>query len=183
MGIVRKLIPWYLMLICYGAVWGLTQTMFPGYANSVGIGAALIGVIFSSFGVTRIVSCGTAHKFVKLGEKRAMVVVSILITSGILIVAVLPGFFTFLAGILLIGAGTGYVFPLIITLISRHFPEEQIGAAVGSFETTTNIGETICPYLAGFLAALSNIESSFLMMSIFGVLMAVFALNGKTEIG
>jgi MFS family permease len=178
---VKRLIPWYLMLVCYGAVWGLTQTIFPGYANSVGIGAGLIGVIFSAFGVTRIVSCGTAHRFVKLGEKRALFLVSILITTGILILAVLPGFLMFLAGILLIGAGTGYVFPIIITLIARHFPDEQIGAAVGSFETSTNIGETICPYLAGVLAAVTNIESSFLMMSIFGVLMAVFALNGKTE--
>ena len=84
-------------------------------------------------------------------------------------------------GILLIGGGAGAVFPITISLIARHFPQDRAGAAVASFETSVNIGETIGPYLAGFLASLINIESSFLIMSVFGALMAMFAWKGRTH--
>lgn len=179
--IVRRLLPWYLMLLCYGVVWALLGSIFPGYANSTGISAALIGLLLSAFGVSRIFSYATAHRYVKYGEKRMILFSSILIFSGIFIQGALPTFLAFLVGILLIGGGVGVVFPITISLIARHFPDDRAGAAVASFETSVNIGETIGPYLAGFLASLINIESSFLIMSVFGALMAIFALNGRTQ--
>ena len=179
--IVRRLLPWYLMLLCYGVVWALLGSIFPGYANSTGISAALIGLLLSAFGVSRIFSYATTHRYVKYGERRMILFSSGLIFSGIFILGAIPTFLAFLVGILLIGGGVGVVFPITISLIARHFPDDRAGAAVASFETSVNIGETIGPYLAGFLASLINIESSFLIMSVFGALMAIFALNGRTQ--
>ena len=179
--IVRKLLPWYLMLLCYGVVWALVGSIFPGYANSTGIGAALIGLLLSAFGVSRIFSYATVHRYVKFGEKRMLLFSSGLIFSGIFIQGALPNFLAFLVGILLIGGGVGVVFPITISLIARHFPDDRAGAAVASFETSVNIGEAIGPCVAGFLASLINIESSFLIMSIFGALMALFALKGRSQ--
>jgi hypothetical protein len=55
-----------------------------------------------------------------------------------------------------------------------------MGAAVGSYETFVNSGETIGPYLAGVLVSLTNIGSSFLIISLFGLLMALFVVKGGT---
>ena len=130
--IVRGIVPIYMMLVCYGVVWGLLTSIFPGYANSIGINAALIGFLFSAFGMTRIFSLVTAHRYLKFGERRMLVVVSSMILAGILILAGFPNFVTFLIGIMLIGGGVGVVFPITISLVSRQFPEGKRGAAMGS---------------------------------------------------
>jgi MFS family permease len=117
---------------------------------------------------------------VRFGEKRTLVSISLMISAGILVLGVLPNFPTFLLGIILIGVGAGVIFPITISLISRQFPEESVGAGMGSYETSNNIGQTGGPYLAGVLASLTSIRYSFLIMSILGGLMALFAANGRT---
>jgi MFS family permease len=181
MHIVRGILPMYMMLICYGVVWGLLTSIFPGYANSIGINAALIGFLFSAFGMTRIFSLATAHRYLKFGEKRMLVVASSTIFVGILIITGSPHFVTFLMGIMLIGGGVGVVFPITINLISRQFPDEKRGAAMGSYETAVNTGETIGPYVAGVLASLMNITSSLMSMSVFVLLMILFIVSWRTN--
>jgi MFS family permease len=178
--IIRRLIPWYLMLICYGAVWGLITSIFPGYAHSAGISPLFIGLLFTGFALARVFSYATVHRYVRFGEKRTLVSISLMISAGILVLGVLPNFPTFLLGIILIGVGAGVIFPITISLISRQFPEESVGAGMGSYETSNNIGQTGGPYLAGVLASLTSIRYSFLIMSILGGLMALFAANGRT---
>lgn len=181
MHIVRDILPMYMMLICYGVVWGLLTSIFPGYANSIGINAALIGFLFSAFGMTRIFSLATVHRYLKFGEKRMLVAASSTIFVGILIIAGSPHFVTFLMGIMLIGGGVGVVFPITTNLISRQFPDEKRGAAMGSYETAVNTGETIGPYVAGVLASLMNITSSLMSMSVFVLLMILFIVSWRTN--
>jgi MFS family permease len=171
----------YMMLMCYGVVWGLLTSIFPGYANSIGITATLIGFLFSAFGITRIVSLATAHRYLKFGEKRIIAAVSSMIFVGILILAGIPGFTTFLVGMMLIGGGVGVVFPVAINLISRQFPDEKRATAMGSYETAVNTGETMGPYVAGVLASLTSITSSLMLMSVFALLMIVFTASGHTR--
>lgn len=182
MLIVSKLWPWYMMLLCYGVVWGLITSIFPGYANSVGISTALIGFLFGVFGMTRIFSYATAYRYLSFGEKRTLIFISIIIFAGMLTLSVVPSFFAFLLGIMLIGGGVGVFFPIMINLISRHFPDERSGAAMGSYETAVNMGETMGPYLTGILASATNIGFSFLMMSVFGCLMVLFTVRGRTYV-
>ena len=72
------------------------------------------------------------------------------------------------------------VFPIMMSLISRQFPEDSAGAGMGSYETSYSIGQTGGPYLAGVLASLTSIRYSFLIMSVLGGLMALFAANDRT---
>jgi len=179
--IIKDILPMYMMLICYGVVWGLISSIYPGYANSIGISVTLIGFLFSAFGITRIFGLATAHRYLKFGAKRVLVVVSLMIFSGILIIAGFTNFVTFLFGIMLIGGGVGVVFPIMSSLISHQFPDERRGAAMGSYETAVNTGETVGPYVTGVLVTLVNITSSLMLMSIFAVLMIAFTLSGGTH--
>jgi MFS family permease len=181
MHIVKGIFPMYMMLMCYGVVWGLLTSIFPGYANSIGITATLIGLIFSAFGMTRIVSLATAHHYLKFGEKRILVVVSLMIFVGILILAGIPSITTFFIGMMLIGGGVGVVFPVSTNLVSRQFPDEKRGTAMGSYETAVNTGETLGPYVAGVLASLTSITSSLMLMSVFALLMILFTVTGHTR--
>jgi len=175
----RKLLPWYLMIGCYGIVYSVMTTIFPGYASSIGINTTLIGFLFTSFGLGRIFAYVTSERYVRLGEKRALLFASLLMALGIIGVSVYPTYIVFLTAILVIGGSSGIVFPLTINLISRHYPEDKLGAAVGSYESTVGVGQAVGPILAGVVASLTGIESSFLLTAFFGVLMAIFTVRGQ----
>ncbi len=175
----RKLLPWYLMIGCYGIVYSVMTTIFPGYANSIGVNTTLIGVLFGSFGLGRIFAYVTSERYVMLGEKKALLFASLLMAVGIVVVGVYPTFIVFLTAILVIGGSSGIVFPLTINLISRHYPEDKLGAAVGSYESTVGVGQAVGPILAGVVASVAGIESSFLLTAFFAVLMAVFTIRGQ----
>jgi MFS family permease len=179
--IVKQLLPMYMMILCYGIIWGLITTIFPGYANSIGISAVLIGFLFSAFSLARIFSYATAHRYSRFGEMRTLFFVSILIFLGVLTISVFPTFTALLVGIMLIGGGVGVVFPVTISIVSRSFPGERAGAAVASYETVINIGETAGPYIFGMLTVITTIGSSFLLMSVFGIFMALFAVDGTIK--
>jgi len=181
MRILKRLLPLYMMVVCYGIIWGLITAIFPGYANSIGISAVLIGFLFSAFGVARIFSYATAHRYSRFGEMRTLLFVSLVIFVGLITIAIFPTFLTLLVGIMLIGVGVGVVFPVTINIVSRNFPDEQASTAVASYETVINIGGTVGPYIFGMLTVITTIGRSFLLMSIFGILMALFAVNGTTK--
>ena len=82
---------------------------------------------------------------------------------------------------MLIGGGVGVVFPLTIDVVSRNFPGERASAAVASYETVINMGETVGPYIFGMFTFITTIGRSFLLMSIFGIFMALFAVKGTTK--
>ncbi|HYW01624.1 MAG TPA: MFS transporter [Candidatus Acidoferrum sp.] len=175
----RKLLPWYLMIGCYGIVYSVMTTIFPGYANSIGVNTTLIGFLFGSFGLGRIFAYVTSERYVMLGEKKALLFASLLMAVGIVVVGVYPTFIVFLTAILVIGGSSGIVFPLTINLISRHYPEDKLGAAVGSYESTVGVGQAVGPILAGVVASVAGIKSSFLLTAFFAVLMAVFTIRGQ----
>jgi MFS family permease len=181
MRIVKQLWPLYMMIVCYGIIWGLITTIFPGYANSIGISAVLIGFLFSAFSVARIFSYATAHRYSRFGEMRTLFFVSLVIFVGVLTISIFPTFVTLLVGIILIGAGVGVVFPVTIDVVSRNFPGERASAAVASYETVINMGETVGPYVFGMLTVITTIGRSFLLMSTFGIFMALFAVKGTTK--
>jgi len=95
--------------------------------------------------------------------------------------AIQPSFISLLVGITLIGGSLGLTFPITIDLISRYFPDDRAGKAIASYETAINIGECVGPYLAGILTVITTIAGSMLLMSVFGILMAIIAVTGRTE--
>ncbi|MGO9645601.1 MAG: MFS transporter [Candidatus Bathyarchaeia archaeon] len=179
--ILKQLLPLYMMIVCYGGIWGLITAIFPGYANSIGISAVLIGFLFSAFAVARIFSYATAHRYSRFGQMRTLLFVSLVIFVGLLTIAIVPTFLTFLVGIMLIGGGVGVFFPITIDIVSRNFPDERAGMAVASYETVINMGGTVGPYIFGMLTIITTIGRSFLLMSVFGIFMVLLAVNGMTK--
>jgi MFS family permease len=177
--VMRRLWPWYVLVVCYGMIFNIITAIFPGYASSVGISAVLIGGLFTVFGITRISSYATVERYLHFGERKAIVLASLLIGVGCLAIAFCPSFYSFLGAIAIMGGCFAIIFPLTIGLISRHFRDEQAGAAVGSYETVLGIGNAIGPIYAGTVAAISNVQLSFMTVSLFTILMVIIAATGK----
>jgi MFS family permease len=182
-SVIRRLYPWYIMTICYGLIFNIVATIFPGYASSIGVNLVQIGLIFTLFGIARVTVFATSDHYLHFGEKKALLVVSLLISGCCLLIGIYPSFNAFLFIIALLGGSFGVIFPLTIGLISRHFPDEQNGAAVGSYESAYGIGAAIGPTLAGSVAALSDVRFSFVTASLFAILMMIIAAFGRTYSG
>ena len=176
----RRLLPWYMMLLCCTMVVGVIGGIFPGYANSVGIGPELIGLLFTAYGISRTLFSAMSERYSNFREKTALGFTSILMAFGSLLIAIFPNFYGFLAGVIMIGGAFGAIFPISISLISRHFPPDRMGAAMGSFETTLGIGFAVGPLLAGLVAVLSNLTMTFLVTALFGIMALVFLSSGST---
>ena len=177
---ILKLRSWYLMVICYGIVFSIMSAIFPGYANSVGVSPEKIGLLFTVFGVSRIAVFATSERFSEFGEKRALITAAGIISVGGLAITANPDFTGFLVSLIFMGGCFGVIFPLAINLISRHFPNERVGFAVGSYETAFGVGFAVGPLLAGTVAAIANPSLTFLVISFCGVMMSVFVASGRT---
>ena len=171
----RKLWSWYVLIVLYAMIFGVVTTIFPGYANSVGVTAGLIGLLFVIFGVSRIAVFATIQHYVRLGEARALALVSLATSGAILVITVFHMFFGFLLALIVLGASFAVIFPISIALISRSFPSERAGIAIGSYESVYGIGAALGPLFAGAIAAVSTVSESFLAVALLAILMAGLA--------
>lgn len=180
--IMAGLLPAYMMALCYGTVSGIIMTIFPGYANLVSVDPVLIGLLFTAFTSARILAFSVSERLLNLGEGRILHAASGVLVLGGLSIAVFPNFRSFLPTMIVIGGCFGAIFPLVINLISRHFPSAKLGVAAGSYEAVFGIGSAVGPILAGVVAQLANIHWAFALMSVFAALMFVFVtLWNKTS--
>jgi len=178
--VMLRLLPWYLMIACYGIVSSIVAAIFPGYANSIGMSAVSIGVLFTAFGIARVLVYSTAERYSHFGERRALVLAGLLIVLGSAIILLLPTFTGFLIAMMIVGACFAVIYPLSIGLVSRHFSDAQTGFAVGSYESVYGIGSMIGPVVAGTLASFAGARLSFLSVSFFAIVMVLFSAFAKT---
>lgn len=178
--VIRQLLPWYGLLVCYGLIFSIISSIFPGYANSLGVSAVLVGTLFTAFGLARVATYATSAHYLHFGERWPLALASLLLAASCIIIILFPNFDAFLIAIPLMGGCFALLFPLSIGLISRHFSEAQLGAAVGFYESTYGVGGVIGPVLAGFLATMWDVRLSFVSAALCGVLMMIIAARAKT---
>ena len=179
--IMGRLLPWYVITLCYGMISGIMLTVFPGYLNALGVDPFLIGVLFSVLSTARLLTFSLSERLVSFGEARVLHVTSgILVASGFSLAA-FPAFRWFLLTMVGIGACFGVLFPMVISFISRHFPNEKLGAAAGSYEAVFGFGSTAGPILAGILAQLTSIYWSFVLMSLMAATMLAVSLRNRSH--
>jgi MFS family permease len=177
--LMRQLLPWYVMITLYAIIFGIVTTILPGYANSVGVTTVLVGVLFTAFGISRVVTYGTVEHYLHFGEKKALIAVSLGLSAGCFAIPLFPEFGGFLLIMVLLGGCFAIFFPVTMGLISRHFPDESVGAAVGSYESIYGFGTAIGPILAGAVA-ISDVRLSFIIATLSAILMVITVSVGKT---
>ena len=179
---IHRLLPWYVMTSCYGTIFGVTVAILPGYANSINIVPAMIGSLFTAFGISRILSFSMSERYLRFGEKKALSIVSAVLVVSLGVLAGFPSYLGFLVSMIMIGGCFGVIFPITISLISRHFPQERLGAAVGSYEAMFAVGFTVGPLLGGAIAAV-NVSLAFFTTSFFAIAMLILVRIGHTHAG
>ncbi len=164
-------------MICQGAMFDWSGVYFK---KAVATAPAFIGLGYTAFMISM-----TAIRFITdwlthtIGFKKIIVCCGILTTSGLLMTAVFPYLLPATAGLLLVGMGVSPGVPLVFSAAgkSKILPAPVAIAAVSSIGM---IGLLIGPPIIGFIAALTSLRKSFLMLSFFGLGIIVSALTVKT---
>ncbi|MDE3211725.1 MAG: MFS transporter [Bacteroidota bacterium] len=160
-------------LICQGAMFDWSGVYF---RKVIQADKDHIGLGYTTFMISM-----TAVRFItdwlhhKLGFKKLLVICGILATSGLVLVCALPHLWTATLGLFLVGLGVSPAVPLVFSAAgkSKTMPPAVAIAAVSSIGM---IGLMIGPPLIGFVAGLTSLRISFLILSFFGAAIAIFSL-------
>lgn len=141
---------------------GLIIPLFPVYATNLGAGALEIGIIFSSFVLTRaIFSTSFGNLSDTIGRKRLIlvgsslyIVFAILFTvpeswTGLVLVRSLQGF------------ASAMVWPVSEALVIDSTPPRERGSAMGKIVMASNLGFVVGPFIGGGLVALARYTLGF----------------------
>lgn len=161
--------PIYAAIIPYSIIFAVVVAIFPGYANSIGVSSTEIGVLFSVFGVTRAAAFLFSERFARIGEKRALTLVAVILFGSLLIIYSTLSTWGFALALALTGLSLGIFFPLTLNAVSQRFPRERLGTAIGLYEATFGVGFAIGPVIGGALAELWTPTLPYLALSFLGL--------------
>jgi MFS family permease len=176
---MKSLAPWYAVTICYGAIFSTVVAIFPGYANNVGMLPTAIGALFALLGIARAIVFATSGRIEKFGGVRVLFLAAVGQGASLVLFGIAPLFLNFGLAMIVLGTSFGVIFPIVLAIIARGFPNERLGLAIGSYETTFGIGFVVGPILAGVVANATSGATAFLVMSVFALVMLAGVLVGS----
>ena len=134
-----------------GMAWGL----FPLYFAAAGLDVARIGWLAALYpAVWGLGQLATGALSDRLGRKGLIVSGMFVQSAGIFLVASGEGFTTWVASMLLMGAGTAMVYPTLLAAVSDVAHPSWRGASVGVYRLWRDGGYAVGALLAGILADL-----------------------------
>jgi len=152
-GIVAvSLHPIYLVIVMYSIATGLIFSIFPAYAEGLGLDAFQIGTLFSMLGVTRTLTFWYSESITRIGEKRSIMLALVTQALSLIAIAYLYGFIPFLILMALLGFSIGILSPLSLSIASKMASSAKVAVTMGIVEGISGIGWTIGPIIGGTAA-------------------------------
>jgi len=178
---VRGTLPMFSIVIPYSLVFSVIVTIFPGYLSAIGIGKPEIGILFATFGISRIVAYNYSWRFSTFGEKRAILLVSLLLFTSFYLIASSASAVAFALPMILVGISLGVFFPVTISTLSKQFPKERLGMGIGIYESFFGIGFAVGPFIAGLAANFWNPTAPYFLMSVISLSLIPLLAKWKTR--
>jgi MFS family permease len=148
---------WVLLAVSTGWLLGLgIRLVFPAvlpyiraeFGMDLPTAGLLLSALWAGYALMQFPGGLAADRF---GERNVLVTGIAVTTVGVLGVVVAPDVESFFVGTVLVGLGMGMFGTTRITILSDVFPERS-GTAIGFNQAAGNVGTTVMPAAAGFLA-------------------------------
>ncbi len=153
--------------------------------DTLKIGARMIGILFTSVGITLVITRSIGLKTIlKIVKNNKLIITSSFIISAIALTLI---FFshtltTFWLLIIMDVVAYSLINPIITSLLSQRINDEDQGIALGINQSYASLGQTLGPISAGLIAQIDNklifLWSSFLF--IIGAIISMF-IKHKTK--
>jgi MFS family permease len=152
-------------LMCEGAIGGWPGVYFQKIVKAP-VEYTTLG--FVAFMGTMATGRLLGDRFItNLGPVKVLRMSGILMSSGLLLTVMFPSLVTATLGFLLVGFGVSCVVPLVYALAGRS-KKMSAGMALTSVSTIGFLGFLAGPPLIGFIAELTSLRISFLLVAIIG---------------
>lgn len=164
----------YLVIVVYSIVVGIIFSIFPVYVNSFGITSFQVGLLFTVFGVARVIVFLSSENISKnFGEKNSIILALIIQVTSLTLIASIKNLMFFIFSMALLGLTVGIISPITLSLASKMARKEKIGVTLGFIESLFGLGMTIGPLIGGIVAENISIETPY----IFAGLLSLFPLT------
>ena len=165
-------------MICQGAMFDWSGVYFKKVvlAKPAYVGLGYTAFMISMTAIRFLTDWITQH----MGFRKIIVVCGLFATVGLLLTVFFPYLWPATIGLLIVGIGVSPTVPLVYSAAGKShiLPPPVAIAAVSSIST---IGLLIGPPMIGFIAGLTSLKISFLILSLFGAAITVFALLLKRQ--
>lgn len=142
----------YLVIVMYSIAMSLIFTLFPAYAEGLGMDAFQIGTLFSTFGTTRVITFWYSESITRIGEKQSIILALATQALSLTAITYLYGFIPFLILMALLGYSIGILTPLSLSIASKMASSTKVAITMGIVEGFFGIGWTFGSIFGGAAA-------------------------------
>ena len=153
-------------MICEGAMFDWSGVYFQRVLQAGPWGVGLgYGAFMGAMATSRFLADPVIGK---LGPRKVLTVCGLLVSSGLLVAIAYPSIITGVAGFILVGIGTSAVVPLVYSQAGK-ISATSPSAAIAAASMIGFLGFLIGPPLIGWIAGMSSLRWSFLVIAIMGL--------------
>ncbi len=146
---------------------GAINPILPQYAKSFGVSITLIGLVITSFGITRILSdIPTSRLTTRFGRRPILIIGSIVLAISTLCATLLNSYWGLLVAWAIQGMGASLFMVSAMIMLVDISPAENRGQVMATFQGMQLIGSGIGPVMGGFVAQAWGYRSVFIVFTI-----------------
>jgi len=102
----------------------------------------------------------------RIGERKSIGFAFLGMIPVLLLIPLNRSFIGLLADSCLIGAFIGIIYPQTIAYVSKRAPSQNLGFAIGAYETIFGVGFAVGPILSGFVAQIAGPDFALLVLAV-----------------
>lgn len=145
---------------------GIVIPLLPRFAETLGASGFGIGMIFSSFAVSRAIAMPFFGRFSDTQGRRQIIIIGLFVYALFSLLYVPANSVLELSGIrFLQGVASAMVFPVAMAYIGDIAPAGMEGRYLGTFTSSLFLGMGFGPFLGGIVTDLAGMDMAFICMA------------------
>jgi MFS family permease len=164
--VLSAALPMLLVQIPYAIVLAFVTSIFPGYAIQSGLTPSEVGLLLSGFGFVRTAAFSLSGRLGRIGERKSTGFAFLVMIPVLLMIPLNRTFIGLFVDSCLIGALIGIIYPQTVAYVSKRSPSENLGFAIGAYETIFGIGFAAGPILSGSIAQIVGPEFALFILAV-----------------
>jgi MFS family permease len=173
-------LPILIVQVPYAIVLAFIVSIFPGYAIESGLTPSEVGLLLSGFGLARTMVFSLSGRLGRIGERKSVGFAFLVMIPVLLLIPLNRSFMGLFVDSCFLGACIGIIYPQTVAIVSKRSPPQNLGFAIGAYETIFGVGFAVGPILLGFVAQTGGPDLALLVLAIVSLsAIPVLAFSGR----
>jgi MFS family permease len=164
--VLSAVLPMLIVQVPYAIVLAFIVSIFPGYAIESGLTPSEVGLLLSGFGFARTMVFSLSGRLGRIGERKSIGFAFLGMIPVLLLIPINRSFIGLFVDSCFLGACIGIIYPQTVAIVSKRSPPQNLGFAIGAYETIFGVGFAVGPILLGFVAQTTGPDLALLVLAI-----------------